>query len=71
MQKTTNLYRKIKTNHAPQSIKITPIKTSSKKTQITNLSVQTTAKYLLKANPSSKNAIRKKTSNKADTIKSN
>ncbi len=51
MQKTTNLYRKIKTNHDPPSTKITRIKMSSKKTQITNLSVQTTAKSLHKANP--------------------
>ncbi len=51
MQKTTNLYRKIKTNHDPQSTKIMLIKTSSKKTQITNPSAQTTAKSLHKANP--------------------
>ncbi len=51
MQKTTNLYRKIKTNHDPQSTKITPIKMSSKKTQITNPSALTTAKYRPKANP--------------------
>lgn len=71
MQKTMNLYRKIKTNHDPQSTKITLIKMSLKKTQITNPSALTTAKYPHKANPSSKNGIRKKTSNKAVTTESN
>jgi hypothetical protein len=71
MQKTTNLYRKIKTNHDLQSTKITLIKMSLKKTQITNPSAQMTAKSPHKANPSSKNAIRKKTSNIAVTTGSN